>query len=132
ADIQIAMAPLGILVVFGCVLGGFLMAGGTLPVLLQPAEFVVIVGAGVGTLIISSPGLMKGRVKHLLGAAFKDITPKKKDYLDLLKLLYELFMLARRQGVLALETHAAEPAKSDLFRKYPVVVKNDLYRIFLS
>jgi chemotaxis protein MotA len=126
------MAPVGILVVFGCVIGGYLMAGGALPILIQPPELIVIVGAAIGTLIISSPGLMKSRVKHIFTTAFKDVIPKKKDYLDLLKLMYELFMLARRQGVLALESHAAEPARSDLFRKYPVVVKDDLYRVFLA
>ena len=126
------MAPLGILIVFGCVVGGFIMAGGAVPILIQPPEMIVIIGAAVGTLIISSPGLMKGRVKHLLSMAFKDVIPKKKDYLDLLKLMYELFMLARRQGVLALESHATEPQKSDLFKKYPVVAKDDLYRTFLA
>jgi chemotaxis protein MotA len=126
------MAPVGILVVFGCVIGGYLMAGGALPILIQPPELIVIVGAAIGTLIISSPGLMKSRVRHIFTTAFKDVIPKKKDYLDLLKLMYELFMLARRQGVLALESHAAEPARSDLFRKYPVVVKDDLYRVFLA
>ena len=126
------MAPVGILVVFGCVIGGFIMAGGAVPILVQPPELVVIVGAAIGTLIISSPGLMRSRVKHVFQMAFKDAIPKKKDYLDLLKLMYELFMLARRQGVLALESHAAEPGKSDLFKKYPVVVKDDLYRVFLA
>ncbi|HVV87462.1 MAG TPA: motility-associated protein [Kofleriaceae bacterium] len=126
------MAPVGILVVFGCVLGGFLMAGGALPILIQPPELIVIVGAAIGTLIISSPGLMKGRVKHVFTTAFKDVIPKKKDYLDLLKLMYELFMLARRQGVLALESHAAEPTKSDLFKKYPVVARDEQYRTFLA
>ena len=68
------MAPLGILVVFGCVLGGYLMAGGALAILIQPPELIVICGAAVGTLIISSPGLMKGRIKHLFATAFKDVS----------------------------------------------------------
>jgi chemotaxis protein MotA len=126
------MVIVGILVVIGCVIGGFIMAGGHMPLLLQPPELVVIVGAAIGTLIISSPGLMRGRVKHVFSLAFKDTIPKKKDYLDLLKLEYELFMIARRQGVLALEPHAAEPQKSDVIRKYPYLAKNDLYRTFLA
>jgi len=126
------MVFVGILIVFGCVLGGFAMAGGHMPILIQPPELVVIVGAAFGTLVISSPGLMKKRVKHVLSMAFKDTIPKKKDYLDLLKLEYELFMLARRQGVLALEPHAAEPQKSDIIRKYGYLAKNDMYRTFLA
>jgi chemotaxis protein MotA len=126
------MVIVGILVVIGCVIGGFIMAGGHLPILLQPPELVVIVGAAIGTLIISSPGLMRGRIKHVFAVAFKDTIPKKKDYLDLLKLKYELFMIARRQGVLALEPHAAEPQKSEIIRKYPYVAKNSLYCTFLA
>ncbi len=126
------MGKLGILVVFGCVLGGFIMAGGKPPILFQPSELVVIVGAAIGTLMISSPGQMRARVKHVLVMALQDTTPKKKDYLDVLKLIYELLTLARRQGVLALETHAADPTKSEIFRKYPVVAKNELFRTFLG
>jgi chemotaxis protein MotA len=115
------MALPGILILFGAVCGGFAMAGGHFPVLIQPSEFVVIIGAAVGTLITSAPGLMKKRVIGAIKAALKDATPKKSDYLDLLKCQYELFMLARRQGVLALEAHVTDPSKSDIFKKYPSV-----------
>ncbi len=126
------MVFLGILVVFGCVLGGFVMAGGAVPVLIQPAELVVICGAAFGTLLISTPGRMRARIKHLFQVSFKDTIPKKKDYLDLLKLEYELFMVARRQGVLALEPHAAEPTKSDIIRRYAYVARNPMYCTFLA
>ena len=126
------MAILGILVVFGAVVGGFVMAGGHVPILIQPSEYVVIVGAALGTVIMATPGQMKTRIKHVFQMAFKDLIPKKKDYLDVLKLQYELFMLARRQGVLALEPHAADPQKSDIFRKYPVVARDETYRVFLA
>jgi chemotaxis protein MotA len=126
------MVFVGILVVFGCVIGGFVMAGGAVGILIQPAELIVIGGASFGTLLISTPGQMRKRIKHLFAVAFKDTIPKKKDYLDLLKLEYELFMLARRQGVLALEPHAAEPAKSEIIRKYGYVAKNDTYITFLA
>ena len=126
------MVFIGIIVVFGSVIGGFIMAGGQVSILFQPAELVVIVGAAFGTFIISSPGKMKARVKHVLVVALKDTIHKKKYYLDLLKLEYELFMLARRQGVLALEPHAADPQKSDIFKKYPFVNKDPMYRTFLA
>jgi chemotaxis protein MotA len=93
----------GILIVFGAIAGGFAMAGGAFPVLIQPSEFVVIIGAAIGTLITSSPGKMK-----------------------------KLFMLARRQGVLALEAHVNEPAKSDIFKKYPGISKQHHARTFLA
>jgi chemotaxis protein MotA len=126
------MAFAGIMVVLGCVAGGFAMAGGNFAVLMQPSEFVVIIGAAVGTLITATPGKMKGRVMHVFKTAMKDTCPKKQDYLDLLKLQYELFLLARRQGVLALEPHCADPAKSDVFKKYPGITKSPHARTFLA
>ena len=108
------------------------MAGGHFSVLLQPSEFVVILGAAVGTMITSTPGKMRGRVMHVFKAALKDSTPRKQDYLDLLKLQYELFMLARRQGVLALEPHCTDPAKSDVFRKYAGIQRSPHARTFLA
>jgi chemotaxis protein MotA len=122
----------GILIVFAAIAGGFAMAGGHFPVLIQPSEFVVILGAAVGILVTSSPGLMKKRVMHAIKAALKENIPKKGDYLDLLKCQYELFMLARRQGVLALEAHVNEPEKSTIFKKYPSIEKAGHARGFLA
>jgi chemotaxis protein MotA len=122
----------GILIVLAAIAGGFAMAGGHFAVLLQPSEFVVILGAGIGALITSSPGLMKKRVMHAIMCAIKENIPKKADYLELLKCQYELFMLARRQGVLALEAHVNEPAKSTLFKKYPAVAKFGHAQTFLA
>jgi outer membrane protein OmpA-like peptidoglycan-associated protein len=124
------MALPGILIVFGAICGGFAMAGGHFPVLIQPSEFVVILGAAVGTLITSAPGLMKKRVMHAFKAALKDATLKKSDYLDLLKCQYELFMLARRQGVLALGIliEAVDQDKGLLFDLSSAKLKEPLER----
>jgi chemotaxis protein MotA len=122
----------GILIVLGAIAGGFAMAGGHFPVLLQPSEFVVILGATFGTLLTSSPGLMKKRVVHAVKAALKESIPKKSDYLGLLKCLYELFMLARRQGVLALEAHVNEPDKSAIFKKYSSIGRLGHAQVFLA
>ncbi|HEY4243319.1 MAG TPA: flagellar motor stator protein MotA [Kofleriaceae bacterium] len=122
----------GIAIVFVAIIGGFAMAGGHFGVLIQPSEFIVILGAAIGTLITSSPGLMKKRVMSAIKTAIKEGTPTKKDYQDLLVCAYELFMLARRQGVLALEPHVTDPAKSDLFKKYPAIAKHHHARLFLA
>ena len=126
------MALPGVILVFIAIGGGFAMGGGHFPVLIQPAEFVVILGAAFGTLLTSSPGKMKKRVMAAFKAALKENIPSQKDYLDLLKCQYELFLLARRQGVLALEAHVNEPAKSDIFKKYPSMAKQHHARTFLS
>lgn len=126
------MSLVGIVFVFASIAGGFAMAGGHFGVLIQPSEFVVILGAGLGALITSSPGLMRKRVIHAVKSAIKENIPKKADYLDLLKCQYELFMLARRQGVLALEAHVNEPAKSTIFNKYPAISRYAHARSFLA
>src|SRR3954471_7732899 len=108
---------------FGCVLAGFAMGGGPFPVLLQPAELVVIGGATVGTVIISAPGKVMSRVLASLKKAFSNHTPTKADYLDLLKLLYQILALIRREGVLALEPHVSDRGSSALFAAYPTVTK---------
>lgn len=100
------------------------MAGGSFGVLMQPSEFVVIIGAGVGAFIASASGRMRSRAITMIKATFKDGVPKQSDYMDLLKLLYEVFSLIRRDGVLGLEPHLTDPTKSDLFKKYPSVMSS--------
>lgn len=45
----------GILAVIGAILGGYLLEHGNLRVLVQPAELIIIGGAGIGTLLIANP-----------------------------------------------------------------------------
>jgi chemotaxis protein MotA len=122
----------GLLVVFGAVIGGFVMGGGPLPVLLQPNELVVIGGAAAGTLIISAPGKVGRRVLNALSKGFKVDAPTMADYIDLLKLLYQLFQIVRREGLLALETHVTDIPNSPLFAKYPSVMKRHHALSFLG
>ena len=48
-------AIIGIVIVFGCILAGYLMEHGNIRVLLQPAELLIIGGAAIGTLLIANP-----------------------------------------------------------------------------
>jgi chemotaxis protein MotA len=114
---------IGLAVVFGCVLGGFAMVGGAFAVLLQPAELVVIGGAAVGTLIAGAPGKMRGRLFATIAKAFKSSLPTKQDYLDLLKLQYEVFSFMRKNGAVALDEHVGDVEKSSIFSKYPSFLK---------
>lgn len=109
----------GLLIVFAAVLGGFAMAGGPFHVLIQPAELVIIGGAAVGTLVASAPGKMRARLLGTLGKAFKASLPAKSDYLDLLKLQYEVFAFVRKNGAVALDEHVTDVEKSSIFGKYP-------------
>ena len=114
---------IGLIIVFGAVIGGFLMGGGPLLVLIQPNELIVIGGAALGTLVISAPGKVGRRVASAFTKAFKADSPTIADYVDLLKLLYQLFQIVRREGLLALESHVTDIENSTLFQKYPSVTR---------
>ena len=117
-------AIIGIVVVFGAVVGGYLMEHGNLKVLLQPAELVIIFGAALGSLIVANPpatliAIAKGVTGILGGGGFH-----KALYLDTLKMLYELFNSARKFGAAKLEEDVDHPEKSAVFTKYPQFLKN--------
>jgi chemotaxis protein MotA len=114
---------IGLVVVFAAVLGGFAMAGGPFHVLIQPAELVIIGGAAVGTLIAAAPGKMRSRLLGTITKAFGATTPSKEDYLDLLKLEYEVFTFMRKNGAVALDEHVNDIEKSAIFGKYPSFLK---------
>ncbi len=62
---------IGILVVLGCIAGGYLMEKGNLLVLMQPAELIIIGGAAIGTVLIGNPPyILKSIITSLL-AVFK-------------------------------------------------------------
>lgn len=108
----------GILVVLGSVVGGYLMEGGSLLVLNQPAEFIVIGGAAMGGLLIGTPlGVVKALVAQLLGLLKPETS--KNDYKELLAMLYQLFKAAQQSGVMALEAHFEKPAESAIMKRYP-------------
>ena len=61
-------AIIGIVVVFGSVLAGYLMEHGNVRVLIQPAELVLIAGAAIGTVLVANPlHILKQIVAGLVG-----------------------------------------------------------------
>jgi chemotaxis protein MotA len=115
---------LGLLIVFGSVIGGYVMHHGQLGVLIQVNEFLIIGGAGLGSLIISH-GM--GGVKSAFAAVLGLLKPNpfgKTAYSELLQVLYEVFQKARKDGLVGLESHIENPEGSDVFAKYPAFSKN--------
>ncbi len=115
---------IGIVVVFGCIAGGYLMEHGNIKVLLQPAELLIIGGAAVGTVLISNPiHTLKSIVSGVIGA-FGSSKYSTEHYTNSLKMMYELLQKARKEGLVALETDIEEPDKSPIFSKYERFVKD--------
>lgn len=118
------MSFVGFFVVIGAVLGGFMMAGGNPMLIWQPAEFIIILGAAIGSVLISTPMKLLSKVfshavSAILGRGFT-----KKQYFELLSMLYEIFQTAKKDGILGLEQHVEEPNGSAIFTKYPSFLKN--------
>jgi len=99
------------------------MEGGHLLVLLQPAEFLIIGGAAACGVLIGTPPKY---VKMLIGQITGIMKPGagKKDYLELLVMMYELFTVARKEGLMGLEKHIERPEESQIFEKFPRFRKN--------
>jgi chemotaxis protein MotA len=110
---------IGLVVVFGSIIGGYVMHHGQLGVLVQVNEFLIIGGAGLGSMIVSNtPAVLKGCVAQLLGL-LKPNPFSAKSYEELLQVLYDVFQKARKDGLVGLETHIENPEASDIFKKYP-------------
>jgi len=117
-------AIIGIVIVFGSVLGGYLMEHGNVRVLIQPAELVVIGGAAIGTVLIANPLHILKQIVGGVAGVFGGSKFTKQRYLDSLKMMYELLNKARREGLMSLEGDVEDPAKSPLLSKYPAFLKD--------
>jgi chemotaxis protein MotA len=123
----------GFAVVILCVFGGFVLEGGKIAVLFQAFlnEVIIIAGASVGAIIVMSPKKVLMDIVRGLLICLKGAPHDRAAYEDLLKVLYELFLLGRRNGMIALEEHVLEPDKSAIFKKYPRFSGNLQARQFL-
>jgi chemotaxis protein MotA len=118
------LAIIGIVIVLGAIAGGYLMEHGKLLVLMQPAELVIIFGAAVGTVIVGNPLPTLMKIVNGLKGVFTGSPFTKAFYLENLKMVYELFTLARKSGTAKLEEDVDNPGKSAVFSKYPKFLKS--------
>ncbi len=122
---------IGIVVVFGCIVAGYLMEHGNLRVLIQPAELIIIGGAAAGTVLIANPMHILKQIGAGLGGVFGSSKFDKQRYIAALKMMYELLQKARKEGLVALETDIEDPTKSPLFSKNKDFVSNHHMRDFV-
>lgn len=117
------MSIVGILIVIGCVVGGYLIEGGNIHVLVQPIEIMIIGGAITGSMLISSSTALMKAIMHQMVGVFTGGGVSKDSYMELLRLLFELCKTAKANP-LSIEAHVDNPEGSDIFKKYPGVLKN--------
>jgi len=117
---------IGMAIVIASVVIGLALGGASVMVLMHMSEFVVVLGICLGVLVIASP---LSTLKQIMGKtviAFKGGPFPKSAYLDVMKMLYQFFMLARKEGLLALEDHLADATNSEICKQYPSFTKNPI------
>jgi chemotaxis protein MotA len=120
------MGFVGILVVFGMVFGGYMIHGGKFGVFIHaaPTELMIILGAALGGYIIANPMKI---IKMGIKQAIHSMTakgPQKKDFVELMQMMFQLFQMLRKDGPQSVEKHIEAPEKSEIFSAYPSFMKN--------
>jgi len=115
---------IGAIIVLCSVIGGYLLEHGNLSVIVQPVEILIIFGAATGAMTIMSPPKLLKEIAAGIGRVFKPKNFGTQKYIEVLSLLYEIFTRMRKEGIIAIESHVDDPEKSDIFKRYPDILKN--------
>jgi chemotaxis protein MotA len=113
----------GSFVVLASVVGGYLLSHGHLLALWQPYELMIIGGGALGAFLTANPVKVVKASMHELIGLMKGPTYRREDYVDLLALLYDIFGVMRKEGILGLETHIEDPQASPVFSVYPRLLR---------
>lgn len=121
---------IGILVVLGSVIGGFIASGGQFMALIHPFEVLIIGGAALGGFLQANPAsttmvVLKKSLK-MFSTRFTHAY-----YLEVLKLIYEILNKSRREGMMAIEADIEDPNASAIFSKYPTILQDARMTAFI-
>src|ERR1700733_8310984 len=116
----------GLVMLFACVLGSYLVSGGSMEPLIEALPFeMCTTGAHAIAMMVMANSMHD--VKHTMsafGKMVKGAAFHKPDYIELLSLLYFLVRLASTKGAMALEVHIEKPNESAAFQKFPNILGN--------
>lgn len=126
------LVAVGLIVVFGSVFGGFVMAGGHLGPLWQPMEVIMIVGAAIGAFIAGNNGKAMRATMQTFSRLKRTTGYNKSMYMGLMALLYQLLFKMRREGMLGIEADVEDPAASPIFNEHPEIVEDPMIMGFIT
>jgi chemotaxis protein MotA len=121
----------GLVITLGCLLGGFIAMGGHVEVIWQPWEYVIICGSALGTFVVANPMKTIKDSGHGVLEALKDASPKSRQYLDVLGVLYSLMRELRGKPRNEVEAHLDDPSQSPIFERFPTVLANKELTTFI-
>lgn len=123
---------LGALIIVACVLGGYAMSHGDMGVLWQPAEVLIILGAGIGSLVVANPREVLTEMLAQLKGVFVYKRRGEEFQRQLLMLLYQLLEMVEVGGLKVLDEHIEEPEQSELFARYPLILQEKNLMAFIA
>lgn len=115
---------IGVIIVVGCIFGGYAAMGGHLLTLWQPWEVVMICGGALGAFIIANSMKTVIDSGKAIFSLFKKAPHGKDDYLELLSLIYAILRTARSKGLNSMESDLDEPQNSEFFKKFKGISGN--------
>jgi len=122
----------GFIVVIVSVVGSFVGLGGHLGALYQPLELTLIGGAAFGAFLASNSKKSIKLVVQSIPLAIKGAPYSKQSYMEVMGLLYVLLNKARREGLMAIESHIEDPTSSPIFSDYPSITKDPKLMEFIT
>jgi chemotaxis protein MotA len=123
---------IGYLVVLVSVVGSFVALGGHLGALYQPFEFTLIAGAAAGSFLAGNSRKSLNLVKTAIPNALRGARYGKDVYMELMSLMYVILNKARREGLMAIESHIEDPASSPIFNDCPRIMKDQKLMEFIT
>jgi chemotaxis protein MotA len=122
---------IGIIIVIAAIMGGYLMEHGNVKVLLQPAELLIIGGAAIGTVLIANPLHILKKIASGIAGVFAGSKFTKQRYVESLKMMFDLFNRARKDGLMGIESDIEDPSKSPVFSKHAKFLRDHHIRDFV-
>lgn len=123
---------IGSIVVLACVTVGFMIEGGKLLALWHPAEFLIIIGAAFGAFLTSNPIKVVKASFAGIASLLKQERYEHDDYVSILKLLYDVLLRIRKEGLMAIESDIDSPDGGQLFKKYPHIAADHHLHNFIT
>ncbi len=115
---------IGLIIGVGSALLGFAMQGGNVLALWHPFEILSIVGLGVGYLVAGNTMRTVKISLKMLPKALTAAKTSKNKCMDVLCLVFEILQKIRRDGLMTIEVDIEEPENSQIFQKYPNIMKD--------
>ena len=124
----------GLILLFMCVFGVFLLQGGNSSILIDalPAELAIILGSGIAALIIANRNDTPRYVLIALKRVIRGPKWSKKDNLDTIVLVYTLLKTLKTKGPKSIEEDIENPFSSKRFLEFPLLCRDKHLILMIS